>query len=170
MEPSETQLALDRDAFMRTLISHLADTLEDVVGLPQAAGFISLVGQKMGNELNDGYRAALQADRLSQEQLAKVLVDLKQRIMGDFFVIEQDETKIVFGNRTCPFGDRVIGRPAMCMMTSNVFGVIAAENLGYGRIELEETIAMGSVGCKVNLYLDSTDEPLAANSREYFQS
>ena len=170
MELSETQFDLDRDAFMRTLISHLADTLEDVVGLPQAAGFISLVGQKMGNDLNDGYRAALQADRLSPDQLAKVLVDLKQRIMGDFYIIEQDDKKIVFGNRSCPFGDRVIGRPAMCMMTSNVFGVIAAENLGYGRIELEETIAMGSPGCKVNLYLETTDEPLAQNVREYFQS
>jgi hypothetical protein len=29
------------------------------------------------------------------------------------------------------------------MMTSNVFGAIAAENLGYGKVELRETIAKG---------------------------
>ncbi len=31
----------------------------------------------------------------------------------------------------------------MCMMTSNVFGSIAAENLGYAKIELQETVATG---------------------------
>jgi hypothetical protein len=72
-----------------------------------------------------------------------VLVDLKQRIQGDFFVIEEDEGKIVLGNRVCPFEDKVLGRRSMCMMTSNVFGSIAAENLGYAKVELQQTIASG---------------------------
>ena len=56
---------------------------------------------------------------------------MKRRINGDFYVIEESETHIVLGNRACPFGDKVLGRPSMCMMTSNVFGHVAAENLGY---------------------------------------
>ena len=99
-----------------------------------------------------------------------VLVDLKRRIQGDFYVIAQDEEKIVLGNRACPFAEKVIGRPAMCMMTSNVFGVIAAENLGYGKVVLEETIAAGDPGCRVTVYLKPTDEAEAAAGREYYQS
>jgi hypothetical protein len=59
-----------------------------------------------------------------------VLIDLKRRIQGQFFVIEEDDDKIVFGNDACPFAEKVHGRPALCMMTSNVFGSIAAQNLG----------------------------------------
>jgi hypothetical protein len=40
-------VALDKDRFMRTLIRHLAGTLEEVVGLAEAEGFVSVVGQKM---------------------------------------------------------------------------------------------------------------------------
>lgn len=47
----------------------------------------------------------------------------------------------MLGNRACPFGDKVIGHPALCMMTSNVFGSIAADNLGYAKVVVEEAIA-----------------------------
>ena len=43
---------------------------------------------------------------LSREQVRDVLVDLKRRIQGDFFVIEEDEGKIVLGNRACPFEEK----------------------------------------------------------------
>src|SRR5581483_1176456 len=105
----------------------LAGTLQDVVGLDEAAGFVSVVGQRLGDEINGRYKAALGVDGLTRRQVADVLVDLKRRIRGDFSVVEEDESKIVLGNRACPFGEKVAGRPALCMMTSNVFGVIAAE-------------------------------------------
>jgi predicted ArsR family transcriptional regulator len=99
-----------------------------------------------------------------------VLVDLKRRIRGDFYVIEEDEEKIVLGNRACPFAEKVLGRPAMCMMTSNVFGVIAAENLGYAKVELQETIANGDAGCRVVVHLKPTAGAQKAQGREYFKS
>lgn len=161
-------VALDRDLFLRTLVRELSGTLQDVVGLDEAAGFISVVGQAMGREIDGAYRAALEVDRLSREQVAGVLVDLKRRIQGDFYVVEADEEKIVLGNRACPFADKVLGRPAMCMMTSNVFGVIAAENLGYAKVELQETIAAGAPGCRVVVHLRPTSAAEGADGREYF--
>jgi hypothetical protein len=65
--------------------------------------------------------------------VADALVDLKRRIGGDFFVIEQGDDKIVLGNRRCPFGEMVEGRASICMMTSNVFGSIIADNLGFAK-------------------------------------
>jgi predicted ArsR family transcriptional regulator len=158
---------LDRDTFLRTLIRELSGTLQDVVGMEEAAGFISVVGQNMGRQIDAAYRDALGVERLEQAAVADVLVDLKRRIEGDFFVIEQDARRIVLGNRACPFAEKVIGRPAMCMMTSNVFGSIAADNLGYAKVVLEETIAQGHDGCRVVVYLDPDAAPDAAG-REYF--
>jgi len=165
----ELDIELHRDVFMRDLLRVLAGTLQDVIGLEEAAGFVSVVGQEMGEAIDTSYRSALQVDRLSRPQVSEVLVDLKRRIEGDFYVIEESDEKIVLGNRACPFGDRVIGRPALCMMTSNVFGMIAAENLGYAKVSLEETIAEGSVGCRVVVYLKPTEASEATHGREYFR-
>jgi len=167
---SEAPLELERDLFLRMLLRELSGTLQDVVGLEEAAGFISVVGQRMGTQINDSYRAALQVERLTPQQVARVLVDLKQRIQGDFFIIEHDDEKLVLGSRSCPFAEKVHGRPSLCMMTSNVFGVIASQNLGYAKVDLEQTIARGDSGCRVVIYLKPTEAAQAAAGREYFEA
>lgn len=161
-------IVLDRDVFLRTLVRELAGTLQDVVGLDEAAGFVSVVGQRIGDQINAEYRDALAAPRLTREQVAEVFVDLKRRIQGDFYIIEQDDEKVVLGNRVCPFAEKVLDRPSLCMMTSNVFGVIAADNLGYAKVALQETIAEGAPGCRVVVYLKPSLEADAAHGREYF--
>jgi hypothetical protein len=75
-------IPLERDVFLRTLIRELAGTLQDVVGLEEASGFISVVGQRIGDQINESYREALDVPNLSREQVADVLVDLKRRIRG----------------------------------------------------------------------------------------
>jgi predicted ArsR family transcriptional regulator len=165
----ELAIPLERDVFMRTLIRELAGTLQEVVGLEEASGFISVVGQRMGDQINSDYKQALAVSELSREQVAQVLVDLKARIQGDFFILSEDDDKIVLGNRACPFAEKVIGKPAMCMMTSNVFGSITADNLGYSKVVLEKTIALGDLGCRVVVYLKPTAEAEAAEGREYFK-
>jgi predicted ArsR family transcriptional regulator len=166
---SSLDVPLERDIFLRNLIRELAGTLQDVVGLEEASGFISVVGQRMGEQIGKDYKAALKVSNLNREQVTAVLVDLKTRIQGDFYVIEETEEKIVLGNRACPFAEKVIGRPSMCMMTSNVFGAIAAENLGYAKVELQETIANEAKECRVVVYLKETPESLACKGREYFK-
>lgn len=175
MTPDRSGLAnlhvpLERDVFLRTLLRHLAGTLQEVVGLDEAAGFVRVVGQRIGDEINSAYTSALSVAQLTRGQVADVLVDLKRRIQGDFFVIEEDDEKIVLGNRACPFAEKVIGRPALCMMTSNVFGSIAAQNLGYAKVAIERAIARGDSGCRVVVYLKPTDVSQQAEGREYFKS
>ena len=46
-----------------------------------------------------------------QEGMATVLVDLKRRIRGDFYIIDEDDDKIVLGNRACPFAEKVSRPP-----------------------------------------------------------
>jgi predicted ArsR family transcriptional regulator len=161
-------VSLERDVFLRTLVRELAGTLQDVVGLEEASGYVSVVGQRVGDQINSEYKQALKVEHLDRGQVAAVLADLKRRIKGEFRVVEETPEKIVFRNTACPFEDKVKGRPAMCMMTSNVFGVIAAENLGYSKVVLRETIAEGAEGCSVVVHLKPTEEANAESGREYF--
>lgn len=161
-------ISLERDVFMRTLISELSGTLQDVVGLEEASGFVSVVGQRMGEWIDQSYREAWQIERMNPDQVADVLVDLKARINGDFKLESHSGEKMMFSNTRCPFEDKVMGRPSMCMMTSNVFGTIAAENLGYAKVELQKTIANGDGCCQVAVHLRPTPEAQACEGREYF--
>jgi hypothetical protein len=167
---SELDVGLDRDVFLRSLIRELAGTLEDVVGLEEASGYISVVGSAIGEQINQSYRNALRVDRLSRAQVTEVLVDLKRRIEGHFYIIEETDERIVLGNSLCPFAEKVVGHSSMCMMTSNVFGHIAAENLGYGKVELQRTIARGDSECRVVVYIAPSPDAEAADGREYFRS
>jgi predicted ArsR family transcriptional regulator len=167
-EAASLSIELERDVFARTLIRELAGTLQDVVGLDDASGYISVVGTAIGEQIDGAYRNAFAVERLSREQVADVLVDLKRRIQGDFYIIEETEDRIVLGNRACPFGELVRDRPALCMMTSNVFGHIAAQNLGYAAVDLERSIALGDPGCRVVIYLRPNDA-IPPSSREYYQ-
>jgi predicted ArsR family transcriptional regulator len=166
----QKSIPLDRDIFFRSLIRELAGVLEEIVGIKDASGFVSIAGQRIGEEINGHYRSALGTEQLDRAQVADTLVHLKRRIGGDFFVIEENEDRILLGNRRCPFGEKVLGRPSMCMMTSNVFGSITADNLGFAKVELRETIAAGNSGCVVAVHLKSTPETDAVDGREYVKS
>lgn len=74
---SELPIPLERDVFLRSLLRHLAGSLEEVVGLDDASGFISYVGQQMGDEIDKIYRQSLSLSQLGRRDIASVLVDLK---------------------------------------------------------------------------------------------
>jgi len=167
---SQTDVSINKDRFLRKLVRELAGSLEDVVGLEEASGFISIVGQRLGEWMDEEYRQALTTRTLSPEQVRDVLIDLKQRISGDFYLLSEDDDKIVLGNRRCPFGNKVKDRPSICMMTSNVFGTITAENLGYAKVSLHETIAMGAPECRVVVYKHQTEEAEKDEGRVYYKS
>ena len=163
-------IPLNRDLFMRTLVREMTNVLCDVVGAEQTAGFVAVVGQDMGRQIDQNYRHALQLPSLSREQVAAVMIDLKRRIQGDFYIVEQNDDRIILRNRACPFEDKVNGQRALCMMTSNVFGCIASENLGYAKVELRQTIAEGARECEVAVHLVLDDATDALEGREYFQT
>ncbi len=171
IEVKNLDIPLERDGFLRNLIRELSGLLEDMVGLEETSGFISVVGQNIGTQINHLYRQALNVPKLNQQQVANALADLKNRINGEFVIEELDDTKIVLRSKACPFAEKVIGRSSLCMMTSNVFGVIAADNLGYAKVNLEKTIARGDTECRVVLYLDPGNlQTATASGREYHEA
>jgi len=163
-------IPLERDVFSRSLIRELSGLLEEMIGLEEASGFISVVGQRIGFEINNYYQDALQVEELDKQQIIEALLDLKTRIQGDFFLIDTDEDKVEMGCKVCPFGDKVKNRPSLCMMTSNVFGTIAADNNGYAKVALDKTIAQGDSACHVTVYFNDTEEAQQADGREYYHA
>ena len=100
---------------------------------------------------------------MTPEQLGRCFVRLKHAIDGGFSVVEATPERIVLENTRCPFGDSVLRAPALCRMTSSVFGGIAARNTeGEVAVLLEERIAVGDPGCRVVVSLAPPAEEAAA--------
>jgi predicted ArsR family transcriptional regulator len=167
---SAQSIPLERDVFLRTMIRELAANMQDLVGLEEVSDVVSGVGQKLRNQIHENHKTARGLVGLDRSQVAAVLVDSKRRNKSDFVVIEETEDKIVLGNHVCPIAAKVVGRPARCMLTSNAFGIITAENLRYAKVELQETIAQGHAGCRVVVHLKVNGASEEANGREYFKT
>ena len=71
----------------------------------------------------------------------------------------------MLGNRRCPFGAAVQREPALCRMTSSVFGGIAARSASRSSVVLEERIALGDPECRVVVWLgdEATPDPDSAH-------
>jgi predicted ArsR family transcriptional regulator len=166
-EQSQT-VALTEVSFLRKFIRHITGTLEELVGLDEAAGYICTVAQRMGEQLNESYRLSLGLERLNRKQVCKVITDLGKRINAE--IVFEDKEKIVLEGCTCPYGADVADRPSMCMMTTSMLGVIAAENLGYAKVSIEESRSQEDPACRVVIYLQVSEESAPAVGREFFRS
>lgn len=166
---SEAPVAIDREAYLSLLVRALSNTLEETVGAREASGFINLVGLAVAEEIQGAYQRATGRNSFDRKALTAVLLDLEHRIGGDFHIVEDNEDRIVIGNRHCPFGDLAKRCPSMCMMTSHVFGHMVAESQGYGRVTLADTIARGAPGCRIVIDLDP-DAPGEGGQAYYARS
>ncbi len=164
---------LQQSDFFCTIVTELASLIEDTVGLKQAEGFITTVGLRMGKTIAKKYSGHAPGPGADLEALAAVLIDLKRRIHGDFYVIDIAQSHILLGNSRCPFGEGVTGRTSLCMMTTNVFGRIAADASGYARVSVMESIAAGAEHCRVLIDLSMDTPPeftteVSLHSGEFF--
>jgi len=158
-------IPLDRTRFFNQVIRALTGTLESTVGLEDAEAFITSVGSELGEAIGADYARALGGGPSDVQTLAAVLVDLKARIGGAFRVVSVDAGEIVLANTACPFAEAVHNRPSLCMMTTTVFGRIAATASGHARVSIDEAIARGDGRCIVRIALRP---PEAGDGHDFF--
>lgn len=158
-----------KESFLRALVVQLAQGAELREGPSAVEELVAQVGTDVGGQMEAEYRAAKGiTDKLTPEQMAECFVRLKHAIDGDFYPIEVTEERIVLGNRHCPFGDAVKKAPALCRMTSSVFGGIAARNADGASVLLEERIAVGDPECRVVVYLGDPGSAAEEASRHRY--
>jgi anti-sigma regulatory factor (Ser/Thr protein kinase)/predicted ArsR family transcriptional regulator len=143
-----------KEAFLRALVVELARTAEATQGPAVVEQLVAQVGATVGGQMEEEYRLARAVTgRLTPDQVADCYLRLKGAIEGEFYVISAGPDKVVLGNRRCPFGDTVRQAPALCRMTSSVFGGIAARNHDDAVVLLDERIAVGDPECRVTVLL-----------------
>lgn len=157
MDKNPEESPLSRENFLVRLIS-LSSLLLHLENGPAASQHIRNVGLRLSEWLNTLYLKDSEKDALTPEQYGHIIVDIKNHIDGDFYLIEARDDRVVVGNKRCPFGSQVTNSPNLCNITSSVFGGIAAQNFGYGKVVFSQRIAIGDPQCAVAVYLQPTAE------------
>ncbi|WP_136636867.1 methanogen output domain 1-containing protein [Pseudooceanicola onchidii] len=160
--PRASEPEWGREDFLNTLVGTLSETIEQVVGLNDAETFIGMVGRRMGQSA--AARLPCQG-KATPEEVAEHLKSFKASIGGTFEVESVDGSKLTFTNSHCPFASEVNGRPSLCMMTTNVFGRVAADATGYARVNVVESLARGHGRCLVKVNLEWEDD---GDGQEFF--
>jgi predicted ArsR family transcriptional regulator len=155
----------DTHSYLQQVLGLFCTSLQQMLG-EHAASFVTMVSQQLAEQLNLHYQHAFGVAQLSRAQLKLVLDDFKTRIGADFFIIDEHDYGITLGNRQCPFGESVQKNPALCQLTSNLLGIISAENLGYANVVLDQTIAEGHPMCMIRIIFLPQEEE--AHGLEYF--
>jgi len=115
--------------------------------------FIKKIVLNSSETLEDIYRESRDINGiLTMQEYGELLVNLKNTIGGEFEVTEIDEEHLRLKTTKCPFGDLIESAPALCHMTSSIFGGIAARNYGYAKVELKKRIALGSDHCDICIH------------------
>lgn len=158
-----------KEAFLRALVVQLAQTIEVQHGQDSADAAVAQVGTDVGGRMEEEFRLAMAiTGRMTPEEMGRCYVRLKHAIDGGFRVLEASPERIVLVNDRCPFGTAVQQAPALCRMTSSVFGGIAARNSDHGAsVLLEERIAVGDPGCRVSVELNVPQTSAAPEAHHY---
>jgi anti-sigma regulatory factor (Ser/Thr protein kinase) len=158
-----------KESFLRALVVQLSQAIETTHGPDAAEAAVAQVGTDVSGQMEAEFRQAEHVvGRMTPEQLGRCFVRLKHAIDGGFTVVEATPERIVLENTDCPFGSSVLRAPALCRMTSSVFGGIAARNSSHPvSVLLEERIAVGDPACRVVVSLVPVPEEEAPFAHLY---
>lgn len=117
--------------------------------------YIEQLGLTASGCFETAYRQELAQDGLLDHgKYADMIVEIKNKIGGNFSRASSEPGMVRVVNTRCPFGETVMQAPELCKMTSSVFGGIAARNFGYAKVILDKRIAMGDGICEARIYTD----------------
>ncbi len=135
---------LTANKFLGKLITQYAHIHQRAIG-SEAQEYIKQLGIRTGEWLEAYYNEPT----WTPDDYAHSIVDIKNAIGGEFFISEVTADYVVVKSNKCPFGSQVKDAPHLCMMTSSVFGGIAARHFQYGEVNLRQRIALGDPNCEV---------------------
>lgn len=129
--------------------------------------YIELLGLTASSCFETAYRQKLELDGpLNHDKYADMIIEIKNKIGGNFSRESSEPGMVRVVNTRCPFGEAVMQAPELCKMTSSVFGGIAARNFGYAKVILDKRIAMGDGVCEARIYTNPK-QSASFNGDEY---
>lgn len=143
--------------FLQTFVAQSVEVSTKLKGDKESdrPHYIEQLGLTASGCFETAYRQELGQDGpLDHDKYADMIVEIKNKIGGNFSRASSEPGMVRVVNTRCPFGEAVMQAPELCKMTSSVFGGIAARNFGYAKVILDKRIAVGNGMCEARIYTD----------------
>jgi predicted ArsR family transcriptional regulator len=154
--PPPLKLELDREKMLSECVRAFGVMIEDVVGADDARGYVSIVGERIGEFVAAEIAKGVDFESLSIDQTADLLVEVQNLLGGCFDVEVQNGHQIRLTNTQCPYSTQYAGRQSLCTLTSSIMGTVASMCNGQARVQLLETIAQNGACCRAVVHLDGS--------------
>ncbi len=144
--------------FLQTFVAQSVDVSAKLGGGKEndRQNYIEQLGLTASGCFETAYRQEFaQSGILDHDKYADMIVEIKNKIGGNFSRASSEPGMVRVTSTRCPFGDAVMQAPELCKMTSSVFGGIAARNFGYAKVILDKRIAVGNGMCEARVYTDA---------------
>jgi len=94
----------------------------------------------------------LEHGKPKRASVGKCLVELKNKIGGDFRLDSHTANEVIIKGCKCPFGDPT-GKPELCTVTQTVFTEMSKSCCKGAEVEITESIARGDRQCVIEIHL-----------------
>jgi predicted ArsR family transcriptional regulator len=146
-------VTLNREGYFNDLVLNLGSEFDET-----SKSKIKKAAISTAKKVEEQYKKFHGVNQLNFAQVIDSLIDAQRKVGGNFILVERTEDLIILRNTKCPFGDNVKKAPQLCATTSALCGVMAARNLGYGKVVLKKRIAKGHTECLIHINLKKTKE------------
>jgi signal transduction histidine kinase len=147
---------LTRESLMLQLITHLSKLTYSLFDDHFSREYIMAASLRMAQAIDKKCKEAYgNDDHLSLEQFINLQLSTSDKL---FHLTEKAENKVVVCSNTCPFEKIINEVPNLCMVTSAIFGGIAALNFGFSKVSLRKQIVLGDSCCEVCIYVKNDEE------------
>ncbi|MBT9141061.1 MAG: Sporulation kinase E [Dehalococcoidia bacterium] len=154
------------DFFLQLLADYVL--LNEILAGNNTEQFMQKIGIKYGLRLEDRYRSASEYfEKLTVEQFSNLILQFTQSIGGEYVLQAFDKEKVVIYCYRCPFGHVVLKTPSLCAALTALWGGIASRNFPYSKVSREHSIAKEAANCQIVIYLQETEEALAAEGNVF---
>ncbi|MCX7338572.1 MAG: methanogen output domain 1-containing protein [Alphaproteobacteria bacterium] len=156
----------DKVFFLSTILEELVGAIESLVGFEEAAGLMHIVGHNIAEKVHPHSE---EGHLLTADQALSIFNDCMKAKGGEAYLLSPDPDKRVIKIKECLFGkEHVKNHPSLCKLTTSILGRFIAQNHGYSRIEIKETIAQGCAECHINIDLKPSSDTESSHGIEFF--
>ena len=149
------------DFFLQLLADYVL--LNEILAGTNTEQVLQKIGIKYGLRLEDRYRSASDySENLTVEQFSSWILQFTQSMGGEYVLQSANQEKVVICCYRCPFGHVVLKTPVLCAALIAMLGGIASRNFPYSKVNREHSIVKKAANCQIVIYLQETEEALAA--------
>jgi len=144
---------INKESFFRDILIGITSKLNG-----SQRDIIKEVSLSTAKEISRSYKEFYKVEKLNKSQIIDSIMDIGNKIGGEFSLVENSDEVIIFKNKRNILGGGIKTDPMLAKtLLSDICGVMVGKNLGYCNIALKQSVSKDGPEDIIYIYLKKTD-------------